>query len=372
MSELTSPPTADTARSESQRLDELRKQLVEDAFPLVERLRAVPDQARPLVERVDPLVTRARSMFDVFLPFVDEMRPLMDDLGPVVHDLRLLLGELLSRGIAAARRLDATPLRSLAGLAGGVARPIAALRSTLRVATPKVSVPRVPRVAPHIGVPSFLGRLRPGRWVLRTVAVGIIAFAAINPLIRDTILEELSATRSFLETLALPAIEIPHIEIPAIELPTIELPTLELPKVDIPNIQLPTFGSTATAAPATLAPAQFDVPPLTAYGAAFESQAAYPTAAPNGNVEWVVALRNTGTAGWHRGVAGAQASIALTDGTEVAVQSTAYVAPGQVGWFIVRFRAPASPGTQSVALIPRIDGRGRLPDLGLYTLVTVR
>jgi hypothetical protein len=120
-----------------------------------------------------------------------------------------------------------------------------------------------------------------------------------------------------------------------------------------------------------LARASFEVPPLSAYGAAFESQAPYPTARPNGQVEWVVALRNTGSAGWYRGIDGAQASLALADGREVAVQTTAYVGPGQVGWFVVRFAAPSQPGVTKIALLPRIDGRGSLPDLGLYVAVTV-
>jgi len=120
-----------------------------------------------------------------------------------------------------------------------------------------------------------------------------------------------------------------------------------------------------------LAPAPFELPPLTAYGAAFESQGAYPTAAPNGTVEWVVALRNTGSVGWYRGIEGAQAALALADGTGVAVQSTPYVAPGQVGWFVVHFRARAETGTYNVPLVPRIDGRGPLPDLGIYAVVTV-
>jgi len=127
-----------------------------------------------------------------------------------------------------------------------------------------------------------------------------------------------------------------------------------------------------TAAPTSaLAPAPFDVPPLAAYGAAFESQGAYPTTSPNGTVEWVVALRNTGSAGWYRGIEGAQAALALPDGAGVAVQSTAYVAPGQVGWFVVHFRARAEPGTYNVQLLPRIDGRGPLQDLGIYAVVTV-
>jgi hypothetical protein len=126
----------------------------------------------------------------------------------------------------------------------------------------------------------------------------------------------------------------------------------------------------AQGAPA-LARASFEVPPLSAYGAAFEAQAPNPTARPNATVEWVVALRNTGSAGWYRGIDGAQASLALADGTMAGVQTTDYVGPGQVGWFIVHFMAPSQPGVSKVALYPRIDGRGSLPDLGIYATVTV-
>jgi hypothetical protein len=120
-----------------------------------------------------------------------------------------------------------------------------------------------------------------------------------------------------------------------------------------------------------LAPAPFTVPPLSSYGAAFESQGPYPTTTPNGTVEWVVALRNTGSAGWYRGIEGAQAALALPNGAGVAVQTTEYVAPGQVGWFVVKFRARAELGTYTVELLPRIDGRGPLQDLGIFTVVTV-
>jgi len=129
--------------------------------------------------------------------------------------------------------------------------------------------------------------------------------------------------------------------------------------------------SPTNAPPATLAPAPFPLPPLAAYGATFDSQGAYPTTTPNGAVEWVVALRNTGSVGWYRGIDGAQAALALADGTGVAVQSTAYVAPGQVGWFVVHIRARADAGTYTVPLVPRIDGRGPLPDLGIFAVVTV-
>jgi len=117
--------------------------------------------------------------------------------------------------------------------------------------------------------------------------------------------------------------------------------------------------------------ASFDLPPLSAYGAAFERQAPYPTARPGGTVEWVVALRNTGSVGWYRGIDGAQASLALADGTSAGVQTTDYVGPGQVGWFVVHFPAPAQPGVSKIKLVPRIDGRGPLPDLGIYATVTV-
>jgi serine/threonine protein kinase len=135
----------------------------------------------------------------------------------------------------------------------------------------------------------------------------------------------------------------------------------------------PTEGAGAANAgtmPALQRPA-FDLPPLGAYGAAFESQAPYPNASPNGAVEWTLALRNTGSAGWYRGVDGAQASLILDDGTVVAVQSTQYVGPGQIGWFTARFRAPSQPGSHIVRLRPAINGRGPLPDLGIHAVVTV-
>jgi hypothetical protein len=115
----------------------------------------------------------------------------------------------------------------------------------------------------------------------------------------------------------------------------------------------------------------FDVPPLTSYRATLESTGPAPKAKPNEMVEWVVALRNTGSAGWYRGLEGAQASLALADGTNAGVQTTAYVGPGQVGWFVVHFRAAPDPGTYTVAFRPRIDGLGQLADLGIHATVTV-
>ncbi len=122
----------------------------------------------------------------------------------------------------------------------------------------------------------------------------------------------------------------------------------------------------------TLQRASFELPPLSAYSASFETQAPYPKASPNGTVEWVVALRNTGSVGWYLGIDGAQASLVLADGTTAGVQTTPYVGPGQIGWFVVHFAAPSQAGTSKVSLLPRIDGRGSLPDLGIYATVTVQ
>ncbi|MGH2492011.1 MAG: hypothetical protein ACRDF9_10920 [Candidatus Limnocylindria bacterium] len=374
-SALPSVETVVAPESDSERLTRLTQQLAEDARPLAERLHAVPDRARPLLE------SARGPVMDFMSASAEQMRPLMNDLRPVASDLNALLIELVARinGAASrlAERLDLHPPRSLAVIVGASTRRLAGVR--LPAARPTLSLPlaiRAPRVAPTLRVPHIrlrfglpLGavarRLRPGRWALRTVVIGTLVFAGVNPTVRDAVVEQVNSAASFVQT-----IEIPTIQLPAIELPTIQIPTIEIPKFEIPAFQLPTFGSTAVQP--KLAPATFELPPLDSYRAAFELQAAYPAAAPNGTVEWVVALRNTGSVGWYRGVAGAQAALALVDGTEVAVQTTEYVAPGQVGWFVARFRAPAGPGTHTVALLPRIDGRGELPDLGIFALVTVR
>ncbi|HET6701729.1 MAG TPA: hypothetical protein VFH14_08000 [Gemmatimonadaceae bacterium] len=234
-----------------------------------------------------------------------------------------------------------------------------------RVATP----PRLPSLPIGAAVRSIARRLRPGRWAFRTVAIGLIALVIATPSLQEAMVAEINWSRSVLQAIEMPTVELPTLELPKIELPTIELPTIQIPAFEIPTFQLP---SAESAAAPKLVPAQFELPPLDAYRATFQTQASYPTVPANATVEWVVALRNTGSAGWYRGIAGAQAALALTDGTPVAVQTTEYVAPGQVGWFIARFRAPAGHGTHSVALFPRIDGRGELPDLGIFAMVTVR
>ena len=364
-SEPLSDPTP--AESESTPFREITAQLAEDVAPLVARLGVFPDAARPLLERARPWAD----------PLVDEMRPLINDLRPAVEDLRARLLELLARVAARATELVARigpdPVGSVGRIVDTSAQRLSRMRPTPKAAppseapvvrAPRVRGPSLPSIPIGTALRSVARRLRPGRWAFRTVAVGIIALVLSNATLRDAMVAEISWSRSVLETIEMPTVELPTIVLPAIELPAIQIPAFELP-----NLQLPTAE---TAAPSKLVPAQFELPPLNAYRAAFETQASYPTVPANATIEWVVALRNTGSVGWYRGVAGAQAALALADGTEVAVQSTAYVAPGQVGWFIARFRAPAGAGTHAVALFPRIDGRGELPDLGIHALVTVR
>ena len=156
------------------------------------------------------------------------------------------------------------------------------------------------------------GRLRPGRWAFRTTAISLVALVVGTPSLRDAMVEEINWSRSVLETIEMPTVQLPALEMP-VELPTVVLPAIELPTIQIPAFELPAFQlpRAESAAESKLVPAPFELPPLNAYRAAFETQASYPTVPPSATVEWVVALRNTGSAGWYRGVAGAQAATCI-------------------------------------------------------------
>jgi hypothetical protein len=208
----------------------------------------------------------------------------------------------------------------------------------------------------------LVGRVRFGRVLTRGVLVGLLVTVAMTmpPEVAAKLATEATSTAGVVATEVASTVASVATEVAA----TIG---------SVANTVGSTIGEKLAAAqPApTLARADFEVPPLSAYGAAFETQAPYPTVQPNATVEWVVALRNTGSAGWYRGIDGAQASLALADGKEVAVQTTPYVGPGQVGWFVVHFTAPSTPGSTKIHLLPRINGRGSLPDLGIFATVTV-
>src|SRR5437867_71313 len=98
-----------------------------------------------------------------------------------------------------------------------------------------------------------------------------------------------------------------------------------------------------------------------------------------------VRLQNTGTRLWQRGVPNQQVNLGLAgdDRTlaalasgwptadRVAIQSEASVAPGGIGTFTFRVRAPASPGRYVLRLRPVADGVTWLDDAGIVSLVTV-
>jgi hypothetical protein len=127
-----------------------------------------------------------------------------------------------------------------------------------------------------------------------------------------------------------------------------------------------------------------------AYHAEWVAQSAYPTARAGQIAEWVVAFKNTGTAGWYRGILGANAALGSAEplnnesaallgmdpgnwqyASRFAVQTTEYVAPGQIGWFVMQVRAPSSAGTYRFAIRPVIDGVSWLEDYGVYFDLTV-
>lgn len=276
--------------------------------PLVARATALTARANALVARAAALVARATAL-------ASRATALASQVAAPLRSVRSIAPKARPSSPRAAEPARSETTHVGAMLPTVTAKIGAGLRLAMSIATRVGSAPG-----------ALIGRLRPNR-VVTAGAIGILALVAfiMSPL-DDAVV---SALRSA------------------------------------------TASSSATTSQGVLAPAPFELPPLSAYAAAFESQGAYPTTTPNGTVEWVVALRNSGSVGWYRGIDGAQAALALTDGTGVAVQSTPYVAPGQVGWFVVHFRARAEPGTYTVPLLPRIDGRGPLPELGIYAVVTV-
>jgi uncharacterized protein YkwD len=119
------------------------------------------------------------------------------------------------------------------------------------------------------------------------------------------------------------------------------------------------------------------------FHSAWSGQSADPTLAPGQTATLVVALRNTGYRGWYQGSPGQQANLGTSSpldathpefglGNRVATQSTAYVGPGQTGWFQFQIHAPAAPGTYRLDVRGVIDGATWLEDAGVYWTITVR
>jgi hypothetical protein len=340
----------------------------------IDRLSEIDDApAPPPAAAITPSPGTPRADWGARL--AEEMRQIVRDVGmdTFTTDARSFVADARER---VSRRFDMSVATSLfaratsfvAGAGSLVARA-ASLVTQVTARTRGMAIrPRQPRVAP---MPTARPAASAATRVTAAAATGVVvrvggaalsSLAAIPMRLTASVAQRVARARGNRVVLAGATVALLLVVI--VVSPLRDMLTTALQSVPAPS-------ATATSS-AALAPAPFAVPPLSEYGATFDSQGAYPTTTPNGAVEWVVALRNTGSAGWYRGIEGAQAALALPDGTGVAVQSTSYVAPGQVGWFVVRFRARAEVGTYTVQLRPRIDGRGPLPDLGIYAVVTVQ
>ena len=128
------------------------------------------------------------------------------------------------------------------------------------------------------------------------------------------------------------------------------------------------------------------VTPTTSLHSAWVDQTAYPVLHPGASATITMHFRNTGADTWHTGVPGRQVNLAvagdstafsalgMADGWLTANRLTTTaetsVAPGQVGTFTFRIRAPQEPGRYVVPLRLVADGTAWLDDQGVYLLVT--
>ena len=141
----------------------------------------------------------------------------------------------------------------------------------------------------------------------------------------------------------------------------------------------------AAFAPRIAQPA-FAVPPDTGYHARWSAQSADPIVYPGDFATLVVALRNTGSRGWYRGIADQQADLATSDPQDVqhpelaadwlsanrlTSTTTDYVGPGDVGWFEFAVRAPSASGDYKLGLRPVVDGVSWLEDDGIFFTIHV-
>ncbi len=142
----------------------------------------------------------------------------------------------------------------------------------------------------------------------------------------------------------------------------------------------------AAFAPRAAQSAAVALPPDSGYHARWSAQSADPIVDPGAFATLVVALRNTGSQGWYRGVADRQANLATSDPQDaehpefaanwlsvnrLASTTTDYVAPGEVGWFEFTVHAPGASGDYKLGLRPVVDGVSWLEDDGIFFTVHV-
>jgi hypothetical protein len=133
--------------------------------------------------------------------------------------------------------------------------------------------------------------------------------------------------------------------------------------------------------------AQAVLAPDSGYHASWTAQSPDPALAAGAFTTLVVALTNTGSRGWYRGVADQQVNLATNDpqdaelpeiaadwlsANRLASTTTEYVGPGEVGWFEFAVRAPTTPGDYRLGLRGVVDGAAWLEDDGIFFTIHVR
>jgi hypothetical protein len=131
--------------------------------------------------------------------------------------------------------------------------------------------------------------------------------------------------------------------------------------------------------------------------ASWYGQSGYMTLCPGESMTATVAMYNSGSFGWVRGVVGQVAYLGTWypspgqdqpstfggDGTlgspntswprynRVAIQPAGYVGPNQIAWFQFSVRAPMTPGSYRFYIRPLIEGAQWMEDFGIYWQITV-
>src|SRR6266516_1858338 len=133
------------------------------------------------------------------------------------------------------------------------------------------------------------------------------------------------------------------------------------------------------------------------FHASWYGQSGYMTLCPGDTMTAVVAMYNSGSFGWVKGVLGQvaylgtwnptpgqdQPSVLGGDGqlgspntgwpryNRVAIQPADYVGPNQVAWFQFGIRAPLTPGIYDLYIRPLIEGAQWMGDYGIFWRITV-
>ena len=133
--------------------------------------------------------------------------------------------------------------------------------------------------------------------------------------------------------------------------------------------------------------AQIALPPDSGYHSRWTAQSPDPIVTAGEETTLVVALENTGSRGWRRGVADQQTTLGTSDpqdaehpelaadwlsASRVTSTTTEYVGPGEVGWFAFAVRAPSSAGEYRLGLRPLVEGVSWLEDDGIFFTIHVR